>query len=334
VFTSIFSSTLHQSTVGMASKETQLSESSHVTTLSSLDETLTKFERHPRPKRKQPSNGFDGLDSALGENVCHDQEGSESLAQPDGRKRTKANCVFVGDVDVTEGETGLWRANSTFDSQLDYAIVSPVPTSSLGALVPDNDSTNFQDTFGLVSDNRSAPNLEHPVGQPENLAFQYEYDDSIAQAVGHSNGLPAFGQVHDHYNFQSQEEVYEQENERHFHIPKLDGLVTLIEEAVIRYRARQNTGYDSVHVILMTWEYSDLDLTQEISRLENIFKTCYRYKVDRMEISTTGGNWRNEFCDLLKDYVYSRDKDGKNLFLIYYAGHGMQSFWGKNEMAS
>jgi hypothetical protein len=78
------------------------------------------------------------------------------------------------------------------------------------------------------------------------------------------------------------------------------------------------TRYDSVNACLIRWEEDELGVQPEMGRLDNMFQT-YGFKTNTWLIPN-----ENSHLELMSNAIHllrSSDNE-RNLFIIYYAGHG------------
>ena len=85
-------------------------------------------------------------------------------------------------------------------------------------------------------------------------------------------------------------------------------------------RRRSNSNYNSVHVLLLSFEGDDLGVIDEILPLKHVFAELYQYKVEEpWKIPSINSSLR-----LMQRMIDFIDKYGHpdNLLIVYYAGHG------------
>ena len=77
--------------------------------------------------------------------------------------------------------------------------------------------------------------------------------------------------------------------------------------------------YNTVHVLLVSWEEDDLKVIDEVEELEKVFDRTYGFCTERYQIPSDNSQLQatRRWIDFL-DHAKSK----KDLLIIYYAGHG------------
>lgn len=79
--------------------------------------------------------------------------------------------------------------------------------------------------------------------------------------------------------------------------------------------------YSDVFVLLLRWEDDDLGTESELDDLEDIFRNIYHYNTERYLIPSNVPSKELEYR-LISFRLAHDNKDGTNLLIMYYGGHG------------
>lgn len=105
------------------------------------------------------------------------------------------------------------------------------------------------------------------------------------------------------------------------HAPDIKSVAKRLQAAVEEaWPTRGQSRYTEVHVLMISWEYDDLNVSLEIAQLETIFMASYHYAVESWEIPHEKPATRLQvrLAEFLKH-------DGpETLLIVYYAGHAIQ----------
>jgi len=79
----------------------------------------------------------------------------------------------------------------------------------------------------------------------------------------------------------------------------------------------------------MRWEHDDLGVAPEVDALATVFDRDFGFEVSQLTIPVDNSIYRLNRA--LLDWVEAYDHDGV-LLILYYAGHGQISDWGRTLM--
>jgi hypothetical protein len=87
-------------------------------------------------------------------------------------------------------------------------------------------------------------------------------------------------------------------------------------------------------VLLISWapELDELQTSDEVEKLGNIFASKFNYTVVKGRIEKNGKIPQHQISKYLADFVYYHDGEGA-LLIIYYAGHGIKGDPGELTLA-
>ncbi|KAK0742701.1 hypothetical protein B0T18DRAFT_391621 [Schizothecium vesticola] len=84
--------------------------------------------------------------------------------------------------------------------------------------------------------------------------------------------------------------------------------------------------YDGVQVLLIRWDHDDLGVSPEVDALATVFDRDFGFGVSQLTIPVE--NSIHQLNRAILDWVEAYDHDGA-LLIIYYAGHGQISDFGR-----
>jgi len=79
--------------------------------------------------------------------------------------------------------------------------------------------------------------------------------------------------------------------------------------------------FTTVQVLLLRWEHEDLGLSEEVAELGNVFRCDYAFEVIDWEIPCSKSPTRA--LNQKIEELLGRHDQNDNLFIVYYAGHGL-----------
>ncbi|KAK3370438.1 hypothetical protein B0H63DRAFT_528159 [Podospora didyma] len=101
----------------------------------------------------------------------------------------------------------------------------------------------------------------------------------------------------------------------------------LTEEATRASRAPSHASrYETVQVLLISWEHDDLGVAPEVDALATVFDRDFGFGVAQIIIPVEKSLF--QLTHALLDWVESYGSDG-SLLIVYYAGHGLVSESGR-----
>lgn len=104
------------------------------------------------------------------------------------------------------------------------------------------------------------------------------------------------------------------------HVKDLDALATTLNQALSAAFPRPSgSRYSDVSVLLLSWENDDLGVATEISELDSVFRTVYRYRTDQWRIPSIQPHIAL-LRRILDSVIESASSD--RLLIVYYGGHG------------
>jgi hypothetical protein len=92
--------------------------------------------------------------------------------------------------------------------------------------------------------------------------------------------------------------------------------------------------HHKVVVLLISWapELDELQTSDEVEKLGNVFASKFNYRVVKGRIEKNGKIPQHQVSKYLADFVYDHDSEGA-LLIIYYAGHGIKGDPGELTLA-
>lgn len=104
------------------------------------------------------------------------------------------------------------------------------------------------------------------------------------------------------------------------HIKDLDAWASILNQSISASHPRAaGSRYTDVIVLLLRWEDDDLDVVNEISELDDTFRSVYGYRTEQWKIPSTQSHIAlvRRILDLL-----THPATGDKLLIVYYGGHG------------
>ncbi len=106
------------------------------------------------------------------------------------------------------------------------------------------------------------------------------------------------------------------------HIPSIEKFAEDLQIAIeAAWPTRHSSGYEEVHVLLLSWEEDNLGVEQEIRRLGKVLSNLYRFDVEQYKIPRkTPGK-----ATISRVSTFLENDSNRNLLIVYYGGHARLS---------
>lgn len=103
-------------------------------------------------------------------------------------------------------------------------------------------------------------------------------------------------------------------------------------------RERPISKYNDVRVLLLQWEDDDLNVAQEIEKLETLLRTSFNFFTRRWSIPSSGEDADSEELLSRQCYRFRREATKDDLLILYYGGHAdsdsARCTWAANQNAN
>ena len=94
----------------------------------------------------------------------------------------------------------------------------------------------------------------------------------------------------------------------------------ILSSELSRFRPRRTQRYAAINVLLLTWKDTDLEIADEINRLERIFREHFNYFVWHYHIPSRDP--QTQLALRVVQFINNFGGKDENLILLYYSGHG------------
>jgi hypothetical protein len=94
----------------------------------------------------------------------------------------------------------------------------------------------------------------------------------------------------------------------------------LLSSEISLFRPRRTQRYAAVNVLMLTWKDNDLEIEDEVIRLERIFREHFNYFVWHYHIPSRDP--QTQLALRVVQFINNFGGNDGNLILVYYSGHG------------